>query len=58
MVGSVFELRHLTAKTKTFLGLVTDALFTDDCAITAHDKNGLHIMLERFSTAIWIDNVS
>uniref|UniRef100_A0A5F8G352 Reverse transcriptase domain-containing protein n=1 Tax=Monodelphis domestica TaxID=13616 RepID=A0A5F8G352_MONDO len=49
--GSPFDLRHLTAKTKTTERLILEALFTDDCALMAHQENHLQIIVDMFSTA-------
>ena len=37
--GSMFDLLCLTAKTKTLERCITKALFTDDCALMAHQEN-------------------
>ncbi|KAL8566905.1 hypothetical protein ACOMHN_008762 [Nucella lapillus] len=36
MDGSLFDLRHLNAKTTTIEKLILEALFADDCALMAH----------------------
>uniref|UniRef100_K7DZQ5 Reverse transcriptase domain-containing protein n=1 Tax=Monodelphis domestica TaxID=13616 RepID=K7DZQ5_MONDO len=48
--GSLFDLRRLTAKTKTTERLILEALFTDDCALMAHQENHLQTIVDRFST--------
>ena len=49
--GSIFDLRRLSAKTKTFNSLIQEALFADDCALMAHKPGDLQAMLNRFSDA-------
>ena len=49
--GSIFDLRRLTAKTKTLTGLLREALFADDCALMAHKPSALQIMVDKFSEA-------
>ncbi|XP_056681282.1 uncharacterized protein LOC130458733 [Monodelphis domestica] len=49
--GSLFDLRCLTAKTKTTERLILEALFADDCALMAHQENHLQTIVDRFSTA-------
>jgi len=36
--GSVFNLRRLQARTKTFAAVVSDLLYADDCALMAHTQ--------------------
>ena len=49
--GSLFDLRRLTAKTKTMERLITEALFADDCALMAHQENHLQTIVDKFSEA-------
>ena len=49
--GSIFDLRRLSAKTKTLNSLIQEALFADDCALVAHKPGGLQAMLNSFSDA-------
>ena len=49
--GSIFDLRRLSAKTKTLNSLIYEALFADDCALMAHKPGDLQAMLDRFSDA-------
>ena len=49
--GSIFDLRRLSAKTKTFNSLIQEALFADDCALMAHKPGDLQAMLNSFSDA-------
>lgn len=49
--GSLFDLRRLTAKTKSHQDLIWEALFADDCALVAHTEPGLQLMLDRLSEA-------
>uniref|UniRef100_A0A5F8GWT4 RNA-directed DNA polymerase n=1 Tax=Monodelphis domestica TaxID=13616 RepID=A0A5F8GWT4_MONDO len=49
--GSLFDIRPLTAKTKTTERLVLEALFADDCPLMAHQENHLQTIVDRFSTA-------
>ena len=39
--GSIFDLRRVSAKTKTLNSLIQEALFTDDCALMAHKPGDL-----------------
>lgn len=49
--GSLFDLRRLTAKTKSLQALLQEVLFADDCALVAHAESDLQMMLDRFSEA-------
>jgi hypothetical protein len=49
--GSVFDLRRLSAKTKTLEKLILEALFADDCALMAHKENHLQVIVDRFAEA-------
>ena len=49
--GSIFDLRRLSAKTKTLNSLIQEALFADDCALMAHKPGDLQAMLNSFSDA-------
>ena len=49
--GSTFDLRRLSAKTKTLNSLIQEALFADECALMAHKLGDLQAMLNRFSDA-------
>ena len=49
--GSVFDLRRLSAKTKTLNSLIQEALFADDCTLMAHKPGDLQAMLNSFSDA-------
>ena len=49
--GSIFDLRRLSAKTKTLNSLIQEALFADDCALMAHRSGDLQAMLNSFSDA-------
>ncbi len=48
---SVFDLRHLNARTKTLEKLVREALFANDCALLAHTEQDLQVIVDRFSVA-------
>ena len=43
--SSAPDLRYLTT-TKTFMGLVIEAIFMDYCSFMAHDKNDLQVVLD------------
>ena len=47
--SSIFDLRRLSAKTKTLNSLIQEALFTGDCALMAHKPSDLQAMLNSFS---------
>ena len=49
--GSLFDLRHLTAKTKTLKRLLLEALFADDCALMTHNEHNLQAVVNKFSEA-------
>ena len=49
--GSLFDLRRLTAKTKTVKKTVLEALFADDCALMAHRQSELQVMVNKFVEA-------
>ena len=49
--GSLFDLRRLTAKTKTLERLLLLALFADDCALMAHNVHHLQVIVDVFSEA-------
>ena len=49
--GSLFDLRRLTAKTKTVEITVLEALFADDCAVMAHSESDLQIIVNKFAEA-------
>ncbi|KAK4323900.1 hypothetical protein Pmani_005428 [Petrolisthes manimaculis] len=49
--GSLFDLRRLSAKTKTVERLVTEALFADDCALMAHTEADLQLIVNKFAEA-------
>ena len=49
--SSLFNLRHLLARTKTTGKLITELLFADDCALLAHTEEALHHIVNRFSDA-------
>ena len=51
MDGSLFDLRRLTAKTKTAQKLVLEALFADDCALMAHNERDLQMIVDKFAEA-------
>lgn len=46
--GSLFDLRRLTAKTKTLERLLLEALLADDCAIIAHNVHHLQVIVDEF----------
>ena len=49
--GSLFDLRRLTAKTKSIQTLLQEVLFAEECARMAHTEQDLQWMLDRFSEA-------
>ena len=49
--GSLFDLRRLTAKTKTVKQTVLEALFADDCALMAHREFDVQIIVNKFAEA-------
>ena len=49
--GLLFDLRRLTAKTKTLMRLLIEALFTDDCALMAQNEHHLQVVVDKFSEA-------
>ncbi|KAL8595295.1 hypothetical protein ACOMHN_020048 [Nucella lapillus] len=51
MNGSLFDLRRLNAKTRTFEKLILEALFIDDCALMAHTEFALQLIVNKFAEA-------
>ena len=49
--GSLFDLRRLTAKTKSKEMLLLEILFADDCALLAHTEYDIQMMMDSFSEA-------
>ncbi|XP_062841273.1 uncharacterized protein LOC134300780 [Trichomycterus rosablanca] len=49
--GSLFDLRRLSAKTKTVEKLILEALFADDCALMAHTESALQLIVNKFAEA-------
>lgn len=49
--GSSFDLRQLTAKTKTPTNLIWEVLFADNCTMMSHKPSDLQIMLDKFAEA-------
>lgn len=49
--GSVFDLRRLSARTKTVERLILEALFADDCALMAHKESDLQLIVDKFAEA-------
>ena len=49
--GSIFDLRRLSANTKTLNSLIQEALFADDCALMVHKSGDLQSMLNSLSDA-------
>ena len=49
--GLLFDLQHLTAKTKILERPITEALFPGDCALMAHQENHLQTITVRFAKA-------
>ena len=56
--GSIFDLRRLSATTKTLNSLIQEALFADDCALMAHKPGDLQAMLNRRLQLVWPDDQS
>ena len=50
--GSIFNLRHLLARTKTIEELIFELLFDDDCAILAHTGDALRIVVDHFAKSV------
>ena len=49
--GSLFDLRRLSAKTKTVQRLILEAIFVDNCAHMAHPESDLQHVLSKFAEA-------
>ena len=49
--GSLFDLRQITAKTKTVEKTVLEALFADACALMAHRESDFQIIVNKFAEA-------
>jgi len=48
--GSVFNLRRLQARTKTFAAMIRDLLYADDRALLAHSEADAQHLFDRFYT--------
>ncbi|KAL8615669.1 hypothetical protein ACOMHN_034819 [Nucella lapillus] len=51
MDGPLFDLRRLSAKTKTIKKLILEALFADDGALMAHTESALQLIVSKFAEA-------
>ena len=49
--GSLFDLRRLTAKTRSLQNHLQEVLFANDCTLVAHSEQDLQWMLDHFSEA-------
>lgn len=49
--GKLFNLTRYKAKTKTFIALVRDLLYADDCDLVAHSEHDMQRTLDLFSSA-------
>ena len=49
--GSLFDLRHLTAKTKSLFYLIQETLFADDSALATHEDSDLQFIPDSFCQA-------
>ena len=49
--GSLFDLIHLSAKSKTLERMILEALFANDCALMAHKESDLKLIMDRFLEA-------
>ena len=49
--GSLFNLAHLTARTKVHKALIRDMLFADDAAVVTHTQRELQLLMDHFSQA-------
>ncbi|KAL8571201.1 hypothetical protein ACOMHN_010662 [Nucella lapillus] len=45
MDGSLFDIRRLSAKTKTIEKLILEALFADNYALMAHTRSALQLIV-------------
>ena len=49
--GSVFDLRRLSAKSKTFMALIRELLYADDADFVAHSEEEMQFIMDRFSAS-------
>jgi len=49
--GSIVNLRRLQARSKVCSSLIQDLLFTDDCALVAHNQIAAQQFFDRFAKA-------
>ncbi|KAL8566698.1 hypothetical protein ACOMHN_050347 [Nucella lapillus] len=49
--GFLFDLRHLSAKTKMNKKLILEALFANDCALMGHTESALQHIVNKFAEA-------
>ena len=56
--GSLFNLRHLSAKTKVLERIILEALFATDCAQLAHKESDLQLIMDKFAEASHLFNTT
>jgi len=49
--GSIFNLHRLQAHTKTFIAIISDLLYANDCALTAHTLSDAQYLFNHFLNA-------
>ena len=49
--GKLFNLRRFDAKTKTYISLVRDLLYADDCDIVSHSEADMQILMNLIASA-------
>ncbi|KAL8611278.1 hypothetical protein ACOMHN_013709 [Nucella lapillus] len=49
MDGSLFDLRRLSAKTKTIEKLILEAVFANNCTLMAHTESTLQLIVNKFA---------
>ena len=50
-LGKVFNLNRFKAKIKTFITLVRDLLYADDCDLVAHPEHDMQKIMDLFSNS-------
>ena len=47
--GSLFDLRYLSANTKTLEGMILEAIFPIDCALMPYKESDFQLIVDKFA---------